>query len=251
MRRFLFLFVAAALAGAPALLTAQESLTFRDGRKQDGKIVGVANGTVEMEIKLPNGSDGKIGFPVASLASVTMDQPAAVRAGLAAYEAGDFAKALAELRGPSEKFRGLPVEWARRLAAVMGDVYLETKDLAKAEAAYAEFGRLYPGGKASLRSNVGIARLATAKGDRARARQLLDPIAKAALEDAAPSDADAALYGQVFFLLGQAREADKDYTNALQDYLRAVTLFYQDRGVAAAAQKAADALRAAQKTQAP
>lgn len=246
------LLLAAAVAGLlPAGLSAEDSLTFRDGRKQDGKILGVSAGTVEMEIKLPNGSAGKIGFPVASIGSVAMETPTSVRTGLAAYDAGDFAKALSELRPVSEKYRGLPTDWARRVAAVMGDVYLENKDLTRAEAAYAEYGRAYPGGKASLRSNVGIARLAAAKGDQAKARQLLEPIAKAALEDTAPSDADGAVYGQVFFLLGQAREAEKDYQNALQDYLRAVTLFYQDRAVAASAQKAADALRTAQKVQAP
>lgn len=249
MRPFLCLLAAAGLCSP--LAAADDSLTFRDGRKQDGKILSVSAGTVEMEIKLPNGSTGKIGFPVAGIASVTMEQPTSVRTGLAAYEAGDFAKALSELRPVSEKYRGLPTEWARRVAAVMGDVYLETKDLARAEAAYTEYGRAYPGGKASLRSNVGMARLAFAKGEQARAKQLLEPIAKAALEDAAPAEADGAMYGQVFLLLGQAREAEKDYAAALQDYLRAVTLFYQDRAVANAAQKAADALRTAQKVQAP
>lgn len=243
------LFVLAALGLAASL--AAEELLLRDGRKQEGKILSVSAGTVEMEITLPNGSTGKIGFPVAGIASVNMDQPTSVRAGLAAYDAGDYPKALSELRAPSEKYRGLPTEWARRMTAVMGDVYLETKDLARAESAYAEYARAYPGGKGSLRSNVGLARLAAAKGDQARARQLLEPIAKAALEDAAPAEADGAVYGQVFFLLGQAREAEKDYTAALQDYLRTVTLFYQDRAVANAAQKAADALRSAQKTQAP
>lgn len=228
-----------------------DAVTFRDGRRQDGKILGVSNGTVEVEIKLPNGSPGKIGFPVANIASVVMDQPTAARTGLAAYDAADYARALTELRPVSEKYKGLPTDWARRIAAVMGDLYLEAKDLTKAEAAYGEYARLYPGGKSPLRSSVGLARLANAKGDRARARQLLEPIAKAALEDPAPSEADAAIYGQVFFLLGQAREAEKDFTRALEDYLRTVTLFHHDRAVATAAQKAADALRAAQKVQVP
>ena len=243
-----------ALALLPAILLAQvpsERVTLRDGRVQEGRILGVANGAVEVELTQPNGQKGKIGLPLTGIAAVTMPEPTGVRAGLAHYEARDFARALAELRPVVEKWRGLPTDWARRVAAVMGDLYLETGDLTKAEAAYAEFARLYPGGKASLRGAVGLARLALARKDNARARQTLEPLAKAALEDLAPAEADGALYGQVFLLLGQLRESEGDGPGALQDYLRAVTLFYQDRAVTAAAQRAADALRAGQKVSVP
>ena len=249
MRRLLLAF-----ALSPALLCAQvppERVTLRDGRTQEGRILGVANGAVEVEITQPNGQKGKIGLPLAGIAAVTMPEPTGVRAGLAHYEGRDFARALAELRPVAEKWKGLPTDWARRVAAVMGDLFLETGDLPRAEAAYAEYARLYPGGKASLRGAVGLARLAVAHKDNVRARQAREPRATAALEDLSPADADGALYGQVFLLLGQLREAEGNGPGALQEYLRAVTLFYQDRAVAAAAQKAADALRAAQKVSVP
>ncbi len=251
-RHWLFLaFGALSVLGAPFARGAEDRVTMNDGRTQEGKITGVANGGIEIEIKLPNGSPGKIGLPLAGVTTVSMEIPASARTGLAAYESGDFARALSDLRPLAERFRGLPSDWARRVASVMGDVFLETNDLPHAEAAYADFSRLYPGGKSTLRGSVGLARIALAKGDRARARQILDPMAKAALGDASPAEADAAVYGQTFLLLGQILEAEKDYPSALHDYLRTVTLFYQDRAAASAAQKAADALRQAQKIAVP
>ena len=56
---------------------------------------------------------------------------------------------------------------------------------------------------------------------------------------------DAVAAGQACLLLGQIAERAGDNPGALTQYLRTVTLFHQDRTAATAAQKAADALRAA------
>ena len=68
----------------------------------------------------------------------------------------------------------------------------------------------------------------------------------AALKDPVKiSRADGAAAGQACLLLGQIAEVAGDRAGALTHYLRTVTLFYQDRAAVAAAQKAADTLRAA------
>ena len=48
-----------------------------------------------------------------------------------------------------------------------------------------------------------------------------------------------------FYLLGQVKESEGDFTAALQNYLRTTALFYADRTAVAQAQEKADALRGA------
>ncbi len=50
-------------------------------------------------------------------------------------------------------------------------------------------------------------------------------------------------YSQTFLLLGQIAEARKQPVLALENYLRATTIYYRDSNAAAKAQERADALR--------
>ena len=90
--------------------------------------------------------------------------------------------------------------------------------------------------------------MAFAKNNGAAAKQQLTPITEAALKNPATvTKSDGVAYGQAFYLMGQLEEREGALQAALEDYLRATTLFYQDAAVAANAQKSADALRAAHK----
>ena len=125
---------------------------------------------------------------------------------------------------------------------MLGDIYLAMNRIPDAEAAYNDFQKAYAG-KSSLQSDVGIARIAVAKKDFPSAKAKLQPIAEAALKLKNIPRTDALAYGQAFYLLGQIKESENDYLGALEDYLRTVTLFPNDRIAAAGAQEKADALR--------
>lgn len=236
------------LAAGPAALRAQDRITFRDNHFQDGKITGMNGGTVLIDITTSSGT-GQTGYDLGLISRIDSPPPPAFQAGYAAYAAGQWDKALAILKPLVDQFRGLPTDWARQAAGTLGDLYIEKNDVARAEAAYNDFRRLYPGGTGNtLRANLGQARIAFAKNNAAQARQQLDPIRLTALKSPAEvSQLDGAAYGQAFFLSGQLYEREGNYQAALEDYLRTVTLFYQDGGATARAQKSADDLRAAHK----
>ena len=239
------LFTVAGLAGAQA----QDRLVFRDNHTQDGKVTGMSGTQVMITLTTANGAAGQMGFDLGLLSRVEVAPPPEYQAGMAAYQAGSWDKALAVLKPLAAKFRGLPTEWMRQTAAVLGDLYVEKKDIASAEASYNDFKRLYPGGTGNaLRSTVGQARVAFAKNNAAAVKQQLAPVTEAALKSPATvTKSDGVAYGQAFYLMGQLEERDGAFQAALEDYLRATTLFYQDASVAANAQKSADALRAAHK----
>ncbi len=227
--------------------SAQDRLVFKDNHVQEGKVTGMTGNSVMVNLTTTSGAPGQIGFDLNLLNRVEAAPPPTFQAGNAAYAAGDWDKALSIFRPITEQFRALPTDWARQAFAVLGDIYVEKNDVVRAEGAYNDFRKLYPGGN-SLHFNLGQARIAFARANDAAARQQLDPIVAAALKNpTGVSRTDNAAYGQAFYLLGQLQEKDGQPADALQDYLRIVTVYYQDSGTTARAQQRADALRAAHK----
>ena len=211
---------------------------------QEGYITGVQGDAIQLTI--PN---GKTSVPLAQVARVETNAPATYATGIAAYNAGNYDKALADLRTFGDAFRGLPTDWEQQTVAALGSIYLEKNDTALAEAAFNDLHRYYPKSPGSgLQLSVAQARLAFAKNNAAQAKGQLDAIVAAALKS--PADvtrADGAAYGQACYLMARLQERESNFQGALENYLRVVTLFYQDAAVAGRAQKGADDLRAAHK----
>lgn len=216
---------------------AQDKITTTNGRVQDVKILGVVGSNVQVQV-----GAGSIGIPLATVASVSMAPPADFVAAKAAYEAKDYAKALASAKSVVTKFKGLKTDWAQEATSLLGDIYVSLNKLPEAEAAYLDFQKTY-GGAGSVQSDIGLARIALSKKNYDGAKQKLEPITSKALEEKTPAPAAATAYSQAFCLLGQVNEAEQDYPAALENYLRTVTLFYHDRSAVATAQEKADALR--------
>jgi len=212
-----------------------------DNQSRSVKVIGVSPSGQSLEFFI---GQGKLGVSLSSVKEVRMNPPAEYVQGIAAYQAKDFAKSLSLIQAVATKFKGMPSPWAQQAIAMLGELYIATNDLPKAEAAYADFKRLYPNG-GSLQSEVGLSRLAVAKQDYDTAKQKLEPITDAALKEKAVNPANAIAYSQAFLVSGQVKEATGNLPGALEDYLRTVTLFYYDRVAVVAAQERADALRAA------
>lgn len=222
---------------------AQDLVIGTDNQQRNVKVVGVSPSGTSLEILV---GAGKLGVPLAGIKEVRMNPPAEYGQALTAYGAKDYAKALTLMKGVADKFKGMPSPWAQQAVAMMGELYIQTNDLAKAETAYNDFKRLYPTG-GSLQSEVGLSRLAVAKKEYATAKEKLEPITAAALQEKIVTPANALAYSQAFLVSGQVKEAEGNLPGALEDYLRTVTIFYHDRTAVASAQERADNLRKAHK----
>jgi tetratricopeptide (TPR) repeat protein len=241
--QLLFAALVISLAG-PGSAPGQDKVTTKDGRTQEGKVTGVSAGTVQVQI-----GAGSVGVPLASISQVVMVTPADFEAGVAAYTAKDYAKSLALIRGVADKFKGLPTPWAQQATSLLGDIYVALNDPAKAEAAYREYQKLYPG-QGSIQADLGMARVAVSRKDFAAAKEKVTPLIEQALKEKAGHPGGPP-YDLAFYISGQIKEAEGDYPGALEDYLRASTLFGQDRTLIASAQEKADALRKAHKVTVP
>ena len=219
---------------------AQDVVLLQNGTQQAGKVTGASVSGVQITI----GAGSSITLPMAQVKEVRMTPPAEFFAAQKALEAKNYDAALSALQIVN-KYKGLPAEWAQQATGMLGDVLIEKGDLKGAEAAYREYQKLYPAAQGSIQGDVGMARLAVAKKNFAEAKGKLEPIVAKAIEEKDIPRANGILYSQAFYLMGQVKESEGDFTAALDNYLKTVTIFYQDRSAASLAQEKADALRKA------
>jgi len=229
---------ATGIAMMPLPVFAQDTIKQSNGTVRSGQITGVRNGTVTIKM-----GPGEVGIPLAQVGAVTMATPASVGRGLQLQEAGKAAEALAVLKPLADQFGGLPLDWAQRATGSIGDLYLSLEKIPEAAAAYARFKQLYPGAGLSLQADVGMARVAAAGGKTEEAKTALTPIIADALTKKDLTKAESAAFGQAYFTLGNIAEKENQPSEALEHYLRTVTIFYADQATAARAQERADALR--------
>lgn len=189
---------------------------------------------------------GSVGYPLANIETVTMPAPAEVGVAQQAIQTKEFDKALTAAKSVADKFRGLPTDWARLASSTVATIYTSTGQMDKAEAAWTDFERLYPGA-GGLQAKVGRASVAAFKKDFLSAKDALNPIIEEALKQKNVPRENAFAYSQAFYVMGQVNESEGKLGDALENYLRTVTIFFHDPSARAAAQDRADALRSSTK----
>lgn len=236
-RQLLFLLAAGLAATGPRQALSQETITLRGGQPQQVRILGVTPEGVKVQM-----GAAQMVEPFSNVAAVTMEPPPEYSAAVAAYEANELQTALRNVVAVVKGYGGLPTEWAKEAMLMLGDIYVSMDQLPQAEAAYRNYQRVYPAaGSADV--DVGMARIDLAKKDFQAASDKIKPILAEALKVRNPPAAAAALIGRAFYVSGQIKEQSGDLPGALEDYLRTVAIFPEDRVAAAGAQERADALR--------
>jgi TolA-binding protein len=230
------IFAVLLLASGLPICRAQDVVVQKDGQRREGQILGLKAAAIRIKI-----GPAETGILMANVASVTMSPPKAYTDALALWQKGDATKTLPVLAPLVENFNGLPTKWAERASALLGEVYLATSQIDKAEAAFASFQKLYP--NAGSGADVGLAELAIAKKDYDGARVKLVPIVEKAKATKYPDSDTSAVYGRALYLLGQVQESSAENAEALENYLLAVTLFHEDQAVVAKAAERANALK--------
>jgi hypothetical protein len=216
----------------------QAVVKLKTGTTQQGVITQVTPSGVAMQMS--GGQSATL--PLNLIESVQMAAPAEYGQALQAIQQKDLAKAASLVGALANKFKGLPTDWAQQATALVGDLAVQSGDLSKAESAYTEFRKLYPGG-GSTQAEVGMAAIAASKKDFASAKEKIAPIVAAALKEQNAPVANRFAYSRAFFVSGQVKESEGNKPGALEDYLRTVTIFYHDAAAVSAAQERADALR--------
>jgi len=224
------------LAAPFAPLSGADVLILKNGQRREGEIVGMSGKNVSMRI-----GPATSGIPLSEIVSVEAPAPAAFESASAAMKQGNAARALVEIRPVIDKYRGLPIDWARQAFAIQGDALIALGQLDEAQKVFEAFSAAYPEG--DTLASISSARLDIAREDFASAKAKVDPVIATAAGIVLPSSAQSALLGRAFLLLGQINEASGDSASALDAYLKTVTIFYADAAALAEAQSRAEALK--------
>jgi predicted Zn-dependent protease len=215
----------------------QETITLRSGQTQEVKILGVSSGGVSVQM-----GNAQMVEPFSNLTAVTMAPPPEFAAATTAYEHGDLQGALGIATTLVQNYRGLPTDWARDAMVMVGDIYVALGQVPQAQAAYKDYQAAYPGADATG-MDIGLASIDVANKDLDSAKARISPVLSQALTTRNPPVAQASLIARAYLVSGEIKEQSGDFSGALEDYLRTVTIFPQDRIAAAGAQQRADALR--------
>jgi len=235
-RQLLFLSVTALLASRwPA--HGQETITLRSGQTQEVKILGVTSSGVSVQI-----GDAQMVEPFSNLTAVSMTAPPEFTAAATQYAQGDLQGALGTATTLVQTYRGLPTDWARQAMLMIGDIYVALGHVQQAQTAYQDYQAAYPGADTTA-LNIGLAGIDVANKNLDAAKAKIAPVLSQALSARNPPADQAAIIGRAFLVSGEIKEQSGDFSGALEDYLRTVTIFPQDSIAAAGAQQHADALR--------
>jgi tetratricopeptide (TPR) repeat protein len=228
-----------------------DAYTTLDGRRAEAKILAVNGSTMMVSL----GAAQTLGVPLRNVRSVEMPVPLKMVEVQKLVAEGKYEQALNEMQSEVsvaigsetqkfkqyQQYRGIPLLWVRQALSTTAGLFLALNKFEEAEKAYKDLQTYYTAG-GSLEYEVGMARIAVAKGDGASVKGKLEEVTQKALADKAVSREAAGIYSQAFLALGQLREKEGELSAALESYLRTVALFPQDASAAAVAQERADGL---------
>ena len=212
--------------------SAENTIILANGQRREATILGVSGGRLSFKAGPVQSS-----LPLDQISSVIMEPPADFEQAINAWLNDDPKTALAKLKPLIQNFNGLPADWARQASATLGEILLDIDDIAAAEKAFQDFQSLYP--DATELAQLGKAKLALKKNDLPTAKQLVEPLAEEAKKSLTVGPEKNAKFAKALLTLGSALEAEGRLSEALENYLLIVTVFYNDQAVARQAENRA------------
>lgn len=225
---------------SPMTLSAQDSVTLKNGQRREGKITGLSGGNIRLAISAQGAGTVESSVPLAEAKSVNMEAPADWNKARELWEKGQAAETARILTPLVGSFLGLPVPWVKQAAVLLVDARLETGDDAGAEKVLADFAAAYP--DADDLTPLLRAKLAIKRNNFVGAKPLLAPLVEQGSQTKLADSSQSVTYGQAFYMMGLIHEQEGNLPAALQDYLRTTTLFFEDAATTAKAKERADIL---------
>ena len=177
-----------------------------------------------VHIKLEENGN-QIGVPRATILRSRVATPPEVVAGLKAFDERDMKTAYTALRGIMPRFIGLDADWAARGTIALGRSAIARERLDEADKVFRAFLSLHPGHPLRIGGHLGRAEVQLARGEHAGALELFRKLAATYENTLKPDAANMELAAQAWMGAARAAEGLQQWTDALDAYIKVVTLY--------------------------
>ncbi|MEI6084698.1 MAG: tetratricopeptide repeat protein [Verrucomicrobiota bacterium] len=201
-------------------LSARADVIVTRGIVHTGEVVKVTSSGVQIKV-----GENEFTTALADILRADVAKPDAIEKSLTAFRAGKYQDALAGYKALVERYGGLPLPWAEESVVKLGDVQIALRDFTGAKRTFDSFKILYPKSPYVAVLDAKYARIMfeQKQPDQARAliQSVLDPLLK---REFLTEDQEAGI-AEGLILLGDCQAGAGSNDDALDSYLKVVTLF--------------------------
>ena len=175
--------------------------------------------------------DAKGEFKILKTEIIRLDitKPPGYDAALAALKAGKGPDAVTTLKPIVDRLAGATVPWVQDALLRLGDAYLMVKDFPNAKRTFDTFKRIYADSPLAASVDVKFAHVLIEQADSAKAAELLKAFLAPMIKKSFLTDDEEMAVAEALVLLGDCQLAANAPTDALESYLKVVTLFDLDQ----------------------
>jgi len=195
-----------------------------------GTVTRIEGGTVYVKQE-----QGELGVPLRDILKVELDRPAAYDQALAALKAGKPQEALTALKPLVDRLAGLPSPLVADAVLRLGEAYLELKDTKAATTMFEKLKQLYPNSPQVEAVDVKNARVLFATKQYDEAIKVITSYLEPQLKKDFLTPIQEALVAEALVLLGDCLLTQNKLFEAMDAYLKVVTLYDFDDARAAEA----------------
>jgi TolA-binding protein len=185
-----------------------------------GDVVRVDADGVEINLAI-----GQITVPKSDIVSIQVDQPATYQAGLDALKAQRFQEAVNDLKPLADRYAGLSLPWVQQSLLRLGDAYLGLKDFPSAKQEFDAFRAQYPDSPDAQGLDVKYARVMLDQKEYGKAADALQSFLGPLMKRDFLTDEQETAAAEACISLGDCQVAMNKPEDALDSYLKVVTLF--------------------------
>jgi TolA-binding protein len=203
----------------------------RPGRAVD--VVVTQNRTFQGRVKSVDASGirielsqgGEVTVPRATVTRLTVEAPASVTRGIAAYEKGNLREAQLNLDKIMPQYQGLDVEWAMKGILYNGRACLAAGEYDKADKMFAMFLAAYEDEPMAVVAKIGKAEIEMAKKNYEPALEQLRELAAVYDKQLKPAKSQIPYAAEICLQMGKCLEAQPNDAEALAAYLKVTALY--------------------------
>lgn len=219
---------------------AQDKIVNSRGETVEGKIVKVTPSGAPV-VRMANGIETAV--PKETIRSIQMQAPPGLAEARKALAAEQYPQVLASIEKDAQAFTGLQVDWVIEALGMVADAYLATGKKSEAGAIYRKMETDYANSPYAVKAKVGLAKISVSVKRLPEAEAALKPILESAQKTLAPPEAEQRVFADAAFVMGQLEEARGQKQEALENYMRVITLYPLNPSLVAQAEARVLALR--------